>query len=505
MTSRRSDMVHSLKEFAARLEKDGYLVREREYDDVPVLGLTYDSRQVSAGTLFVCKGAHFRTEYLQSALNLGAVAYVSETDYGLPVPCLRVTDVRKAMVSLAEVFYDNAPSKLTIIGITGTKGKSTTTYYVKAILDRFCGRECAVFSSIDNYDGIEREESHLTTQEAMEIHRRCANALKSGITHLVMEVSSQALKYDRVSGMRFAAGAFLNIGTDHISPIEHADFDDYFKSKLKIFSQCDTAVVNTSCEHGHEILDRAVSDCRSVLTFGKPGDDFYAENIVPSPDGISFDVVSGGRKYPMSICMTGLFNVQNALCACALCRAVGVPFETISLGLAGATAPGRMEVFSSLDGRKTVIVDYAHNRLSFDALYSSAAKEYTGKKIVGVFGCPGKKALGRRSELPESAAPYASRLIITEEDSGEEPFGEIAADIAAASKKAGCPYYVIEDREQAVKKAVFDCGDDVVILLTGKGRETRMKRGTAYIDTPSDVDYTLKYLEEYNRSNGEKS
>lgn len=499
-------MIHCLKEYAARLKDDGLLACSCEYPETAVRGLTYDSRNVSEGTLFVCKGAHFKVEYLHSAVKDGAVAYVSEADYGAAIPCLKVSDIRRAMVSLAEIFYDNAPSRLTIAGITGTKGKSTTTYYVKSILDRFLGRECAVFSSIDNYDGIEREESHLTTQEAMEIHRRCANAVRSGISHLVMEVSSQALKYGRTEGIKFAVGAFLNIGTDHISPIEHADFDDYFSSKLKIFSQCGTAVVNRACEHAEKILARAEKDCGNVVTFGIPGSNFYAEDVAPSREGISFTLVHNGGRYPVSLCMTGLFNVENALCAAAVCRSLGVPFDVITEGLAHATAPGRMEVFTSLDGKKTVIVDYAHNRLSFDALYSSASREYPGCEIIGVFGCPGMKALGRRRELPESAAAYASYVIVTEEDSGEEPFEKIAADVASALEKTGCPFCVTEDREQAVKKAILESGDRVVVLLTGKGRETRMKRGTLYIDTPSDVDFTLKYLGQYdNEVNGEKS
>lgn len=496
-------MIYGINEYKKILRDKNLLVRDCPTENILVKGLTYDNRSAGEGTLFVCKGAHFKTEYLIDAVKRGAIAYVSETEYGTQAPCLLVSDVRKAMVYLAELFYGNAPSKLVTVGLTGTKGKSTTAYYIKSVLDIFCGRECAILSSIDNYDGIEREESHLTTPEAMELHRHCANALKSGISHLIMEVSSQALKYDRVLDMNFDVAAFLNIGLDHISGIEHSDFEDYFSSKLKIFLSCKNAVVNRSCDYADRILSTAVGSGTNVVTFGRTPDcDYYPENIVSSPNGIKFEVVCGEGRFPLSICMTGLFNVDNALCATAVCRLLGVPFDTIGKGLKNATTPGRMEVFSSNDGNKIVNVDYAHNKMSFDALYSSTAEEYPGHKIVGIFGCPGGKAFGRRRDLPLSAAAYSSKIIITEEDSGEEPFSSIAADLEKNLKETSCPYEIIEDREEAIRQAILFSGEKVVVLLTGKGRETRMKRGTLYVDTPSDVDFTLKYLDLYN---GEKS
>ena len=207
--------------------------------------MTYNSREAEAGTLFVCKGAHFKAQYLQDAIDAGAACYVTAVEYGLgseSCPEILVSDIRLAMPAIAETFYGRLSDELTMVGITGTKGKSTTTYYMRYILDDYMagtgGKRTAVCSGIDNYDGVIEEESHLTTPEIMELYQHMNNALNSGITYLSMEVSSQALKYDRVDGITFEAGAFLNIGSDHISAIEHPDFNDYLESKLKLFGHC---------------------------------------------------------------------------------------------------------------------------------------------------------------------------------------------------------------------------------------------------------------------------
>ena len=201
-----------------------------------------DSRQVVPGTLFICKGAHFKVEFLQSAKEQGAFAYLSEKRYDqVDLPCILVSDVRLAMALLADFYYNHPSAKLGVVGITGTKGKSSTAYYLKYIFDEYLAAKgqpaSGVISSIETYDGVEKFESHLTTPEPLDLERHFANGVATGMRYLTMEVSSQALKYDRVKNVEFAAAVFLNIGMDHISPIEHPDFEDYFASKLRIFSQ----------------------------------------------------------------------------------------------------------------------------------------------------------------------------------------------------------------------------------------------------------------------------
>ena len=246
---------HTLKEYADALTRAGLLTATTltpAAENAVIDCLSYDTRSLHGTSLFLCKGAHFKAEYLSAALAQGAAAYVAEKPYPVDAPQLLVSDIRYAMVVLGQLFYDHVTDKLTSVGITGTKGKSTTAYYVRSILNDWLTSEgkppCAILSSIDNYDGVITEESHITTPEVLELYQHFQNAYDSGISHLVMEVSSQALKVGRVRGMTFDVGAFLNIGTDHISPIEHPDFADYYASKLKLFDSCRVGCVNTDAD-----------------------------------------------------------------------------------------------------------------------------------------------------------------------------------------------------------------------------------------------------------------
>ena len=248
--------VHTLREYVDALRDAGILVESTVSDELAareIHCLTYDTRALSEDALFICKGAHFKEEYLCDALSRGAIAYVAEKKHNVDAPCLLVNDIRYSLVVLGQLFYNHVTDKLTSVGITGTKGKSTTAYYVRYILNDWLRAqsmpECAILSSIDNYDGKSTEESHITTPEVLELYQHFENAYESGISHLVMEASSQALKYGRVRGITYDVAAFLNIGSDHISPIEHPDFEDYFNSKLKIFDSCRFGCVNTDAKY----------------------------------------------------------------------------------------------------------------------------------------------------------------------------------------------------------------------------------------------------------------
>jgi len=461
--------------------------------------LSYDSQQVVPGTLFLCKGAHFKPEYLADAARRGAFAYVSETAYpSVGLPCILVRDMRQVMAPLAVRYYNDPSQKLKVIGITGTKGKSSTAYYLKYILDRYlapAGKTCGVISSIDTWDGVERFESHLTTPEPLELQRHFAHALSSGLGYVVMEVSSQALKYHRTLGTRFAAAAFLNIGTDHISPIEHPDFEDYFRSKLKIFSQADLSCVNLDCGHAQEALDAAQRACETVFTFSRhdPAASVYGSDVRKVGHDILFQVDAAQLSGQYRLTMPGLFNVDNALAAIALCRGLGIPLDAVREGLARARVPGRMEVYSDRTGEVTAIVDYAHNRMSFETLFRSVQQEYPGRRVVTVFGCPGKKAFDRRRDLGEVSGQYSDLVVLTEEDPGEEDVRSICREIAS---HVACPCKIEPNRGEAIRQAVLSCHEPSVILITGKGAETRQKRGLSYIDTPSDVEYAQTFLRE---------
>ena len=509
-----------------------YTVPEmKKLGDCEVKGVTYNSKEAGEGTLFVVKGAHFKEQYLNDAIEKGAVCYVREdTDASgasscslvseeeaetasrniiekaaVSCPDILVRDVRKAMPVIAETFYGKLSDDLQMVGITGTKGKSTTAYFMRYILDDYMaasgGCRSAICSGIDNYDGVIEEESHLTTPEIMELYQHMDNALKSGIGYMTMEVSSQALKYDRVTGIEFAAGAFLNIGSDHISAIEHPDFNDYLEAKLRLFRHCRKACMNLDCEE-QERIRAASADCPYVITFSQKDDsaNVFGYDVQSREGKVTFRArgrsIEGCEDFDEEFALGtfGTINVENALAAISLSVLIGVPLEYIKSGLAKANSPGRMEVFYSKDGKRIAIVDYAHNKLSYEKFFETIRGEFPGKKMMIVFGCPGGKAFARREELGTIAGHNCSYSIITEEDYGEEDVNGICSEIAGFVEAAGGRYEIITDRVEAIKRAITLMDDDTILFLPGKGRETREKRGIRYVDTPSDADVVLEYM-----------
>ncbi|MBR7088067.1 MAG: UDP-N-acetylmuramoyl-L-alanyl-D-glutamate--2,6-diaminopimelate ligase, partial [Mogibacterium sp.] len=437
-----------------------------------------------------------------------AVCFVREDDGNIDAhdpKGIYVTDIRKAMPIIAETYYGRLSDSLRIVGITGTKGKSTTAYFVRSILDESMeavgGVRTAICSGIDNYDGVIEEESHLTTPEIMELYKHMQNAIDSDIKYMTMEVSSQALKYDRVDGITFEAGAFLNIGTDHISDIEHPDFDDYLNSKLKIFAQCRKACINLDCDEQDRIIE-ASEACPYVIAFSQKNEEanIYGYDIRSEAGKVSLRVrgmdIEGWNDFDeeFELGTFGTINVENALAAISIAVLLGVPREYIKKGLAKATSPGRMEVFYSEDGKRIAIVDYAHNKLSYEKFFDSIKEEFPDKKFMIVFGCPGGKAFARREELGTIAGERCAYSIITEEDYGEEDVNKICEEIAGFVRAAGGECEIITDRVEAIKKAITLMDDDTILFLPGKGRETREKRGIQYIDTPSDADVVIENL-----------
>jgi acetylglutamate kinase len=503
--------IHPLNDYLTLLERQNLLAAPiPEVDRRAMVSLvSYDSRQVVPGTLFLCKGAHFKPEFLQMAKEKGAMAYVSLTPYPqVELPCILVNDMRRTIAPLADLYYGHPSGKLNVIGITGTKGKSSTTYYLKYILDEYLSQqgkpESGVVSSIDTYDGVERFESHLTTPEPLDLQRHFANGVSTGMEYLTMEVSSQALKYHRSLCTEFAAACFLNIGTDHISPIEHPDFEDYFTSKLKIFAQAKICCVNLDCDHAQRVLSAAQESGKPVITFSQKDEfaDIYASQVRKRGNDILFRVKTRRFLREFRLTMPGLFNVENALAAIAVCEGLNIPESSIYVGLMKARVPGRMEVYANSDETVTAIVDYAHNRMSFETLFRSVRAEYPGRRIVTVFGCPGKKALDRRRDLGEVSGQYSDLVVLTEEDSGEEDTLSICQEIASHVAAQGCDYSIEPNRGEAIRQAILGCEEPSVLLITGKGAETRQKRGTQYIDTPSDVDYVHSFLQEYDLRHG---
>ena len=525
-------MLHDMPKVALaalvkELAEQGVAARLMESDGsaLPVRGMEIDSRLVEPGNLFVCKGAAFQPSFLSSAVERGAAAYLCQTavpgKLEVPsalcaasdgVPAIVVDDVRRAMALVAPVVYGHPDRALDVVGITGTKGKSTVSYMLRSILTA-AGIESSVLGSIETDDGFEHLESHNTTPEAPDLWRHLRNTVDAHRRHMVMEVSSQGLKYDRVLGLHLDIACFLNIGRDHISRVEHPTFEDYFASKLRIFEQCELAVVNLGTDHLERVLDAAhAGTAKRVVTVGvvHAGErakktaaawpvtpDYLASGVTPAPGGLTFEVREGdAAPEPIQLGMPGLFNVDNALAAIAMARLLGVDYDAIRAGLAHVRVPGRMELVSSADGHVLAIVDYAHNELSFKTLFESVQAEYPDRRVIALFGAPGGKAQERRRVLPQTAGGYADLLVYTEEDPAHDSVADICAELAA-NTPAGVPYEIIEDREEAVrhtlKIALADERPSVVLLLA-KGDETRQHRGDEYPEVKSDLTLAREVL-----------
>lgn len=488
-----------LGEYVQLLLKNGLLAEDTAALDLtrPVSALTCDSRAAVPGGLFICKGAAFKKEYLAQALGQGAFAYVSEVDYGVSAPCIRVTDVRLAMALMADLCWGHPSGKGKVIGITGTKGKTTTAYFLKSILDAWREeqglRPVGLLSTLVTDDGVLRAPATLTTPEPLELQQHLFNAANAGCGYVVMECSSQALKYGRMVGVDLFAGAFLNLGEDHISPKEHPTAEDYFQSKLKIFDHSQNAVVNLDSERAGEIL-AAAGKCARTLTYSleDPAAGLFAPRLTHGWEGSKFSVNYRGEEEQFSIPLAGSFNVSNALCALAVCELLGVPAQAVREGLAHCVVPGRMETYTR-DG-KTVVVDYAHNGMALEALLREVRRGFPGAKLIAVFGCVGDKALDRREGMGAAAGKYADFTILTEDDPGSEDVVEICRQVGEHISAAGGKFAIIPDREEAVRTAIEKAQAPAVIVLAGKGAEQAQKRKNGPEPCVPDGLLAKKYL-----------
>lgn len=477
--------------------------------DPTVAGTACDSRAVRAGDLFVCKGAAFRPAFLTSARQAGAVAYLADADKlgelasaepGLPALCVPADQLRRAMAVASAVAAGRPDRDLPIVGITGTKGKTTCAYMLRSIFDHARGTgRCGIIGTVETYDGVEDGPSRNTTPESPDLWRHLSNARDAHLGGLVMEVSSQALKYDRTYGVDLAVGCFLNIGLDHISPVEHKDFEDYFTSKLKIFEQCRCAVVNLDSDHAdRELAAAQAGAAERVLTFGLGREDAYAwaSDLHATELGVSFTLHLGGEERAAALPFPGDFSVSNALCAAICAEELGLSIDEIVAGLAVTHVPGRMEFYRSVDGRVTAVVDYAHNRLAFESLLSAIKGTFADVEKIAVFGAVGGKALERRRDLPEVAAKYADRIILTTDD----PWTEDPADICRQMEEAlpaGFPHETVLDRAAAIDHA-FDlaekCGRRAVVMLLGKGSDATQHVANGYEDVETDSALAARHI-----------
>ena len=456
--------------------------------DVPFTHITYDTRTVREGTLLVCKG-RFRPEFLDGLKERGLVAYVSERDFSdhTEVPGLIVNDARKAMSLLSAAFYGMPQNELTVIGITGTKGKTTTAYFTQAILNAYSNGRCALFSSVDNcLDGHTYVESELTTPESLDAFRMMREAADNGMRYLVMEVSSQAYKVNRVHGLTFDVGAFLNISPDHISDIEHPTFEDYFRCKRRLIANSRSLVLGADCDHrdllmqdaadaGVKVTEFALHDAARGLT--SPAQ--VIARVDPENKAGFIVSVNGSDLRPMELDMSGEFNVTNAAAAVAIAIEAGVPESDPSIAaMCRVQVPGRMERIKAGDGL-LVYIDFAHNYLSVKSLVDEMVRTYGERRprITLVSGTTGGKAVDRREGIVKGALGRVESFIFTLDDPNYEDPMDIARQMQSYVTDPTARTQIVVPRELAIEKAIADAREHAdrfnIVLVIGKGDETR--------------------------------
>ncbi len=474
-----------------------------------VSGLSYDSRRCGAGHIFFCKGRDFKTEYLIEACENGACAVfcepeinVSEISKKYPkCTFVRVCDVRRAMAVCSAFHYGYPFKKLTTVAVTGTKGKTSTVHCIKNILSETRGIRVAILS-----ETVSKSAPRLTTPEAPDMHEAAYRALKMGITHLICEISSQAMSEKRCYGIEFDHGCFLNFGRDHISPREHQSEEEYFMSKASLFLQCRSCVINLDCEKT-AFLTAFINKNRPYtaitgFSFNDERANCFGHDLRTTAEGCSFEVTDkNGQNQTVCLSMHGRYNAENALAAYSVCSLLGADNRALFCGILHTHVEGRGEEIDTLDGKVKVIVDYAHNEMSFRALFEYIRNEYgEDRGITAIFGCPGEKAFERRRQLPSIAQKYADRIIICEDDSGKEPFERIKNDILSAIDNKHS-VSVIKNRAEAIRLALtdaFENGESRTIVFAGKGRETKMRTRKGDADCVSDYDLALGAVSEYN-------
>ncbi len=448
-------------------------------EDPEVKDIINDSRRVTRGSLFLCiRGAVTDGHgYAGKAAGMGAAVIVAEEHIDVPdtVTVVLVKDCRYAMALISAAYYGYPAEHLKVIGITGTKGKTTTTYMVRSILEA-CGYKVGLIGTIESIIGEEHIPSEHTTPESVTVQEYLARMREAGCELCVMEVSSQAMKLDRCAGIMFELGIFTNLEPDHIGPAEHESFEEYLECKSRLFRQCRTGIMNADDAHVQAIL--AGHTC-SVETYGFSADANVrasGEKLTSGPGylGVSFDVICSGEEntpeqFPVIVDIPGRFSVYNSLAAIAVCRHYGVSAERIQAALRDLKVKGRVEMVHVSD-EFTLMIDYAHNAMSLESLLTTL-REYNPHRLVCLFGCGGNRSKLRRFEMGEISGRMADLTIVTSDNPRNEEPSAIIDDIVTGISRTDGKYIRIEDRREAIRYAIHhgEAGD--IVVLAGKGHE----------------------------------
>ena len=442
-----------------------------------ITGLEKNSKAIKSGFLFVAiKGfSADGHQFIESAIEQGATAVMVQEGSdlkGVKIPdniaIIMAKDTREALAICSSNFYANPSRKFKLIGVTGTKGKTTTTFMIKEILEK-AGKKVGLVGTIATYiNGKKIKDSDRTTPESLELQQLFSQMVDEGVEIVVMEVSSQSLKLHRVAGCEFNVVLFTNFSEDHISVNEHPDMEDYFNSKLKLFEMCKTGIVNTDDLHGAKIP--ALFPDSNITTYGIDNyANILAKDITITNSYVDFKVKITDRNERVKTCIPGRFSVYNSLAAICVAQKFGISPEVIKEALVDVRVPGRSELVNN-KLELPIMIDYAHSPESLENILQ-AVKSYTRGKVISVFGCGGDRDSGKRPIMGEISGRIADYTIITSDNPRTEEPQKIVDQIEEGIKKTKGNYKVIVDRIEAIKEAIKMATKRDIVVLAGKGHE----------------------------------
>ena len=453
------------------LSRLNYTVKQGDIN-IEVTDVIYDSRKVTRDCVFVCLvgSSSDGHDYIDSAVKAGAAAVVVSRDVDVSgAAVVRVNDTRKALAFMSAEYFGNPAEELTTIGVTGTKGKTTTACMIRSILEKG-GIKTGVIGTLGIMIGDRIIKTSNTTPESFEIQQAMRTMLEEGCRCVVMEASSLGLKWHRTDGFIFDYGIFTNFSHDHIGGVEHADMDEYARCKAMLFRQCKTGILNIDDPAAAIMLEDHTC---LVETFGfseKAELRASGEHLISRPGylGVSFEV-SGRMKMKADVAIPGKFNAANALAAIAVCRHFDLTKQQIYDGLNEVRVKGRVEPVN-VPGNYTLLIDYAHNALSMENILTTL-REYHPGRLITLFGAGGNRPRDRRFEMGEISGRLSDLSVITEDNSRFEDVMDIIEDIKTGIHKTDGKYVVIPDRTDAIRYCIENAQDGDIIVLAGKGHE----------------------------------
>ena len=461
--------------------------------DLDIAGISYDSRQTQPGDLFVAVTGFAADghQFIGKALERGAAAVLCEKAPQEDVPYIRVADTRLALALASANYFGHPADKMTFIGVTGTNGKTTTTYLLKHILEQVLGAKVGLVGTIQNMIGDQVIETERTTPESFELQKLFYEMAQAGCTHVVMEVSSHALVLQRVAGVRFAVGMFTNLTQDHLD--FHKTMDAYREAKAVLFRNCDVGVYNLDDPASEAIMAEAT--CKP-LTYGQHhAADLAARNAVLHSDSVEFTAAYQGGTAEVRLGIPGGFTVYNALCVLGAALALGIDLDTAVESLKTAQGvKGRVEVVPTPGTDFTVLIDYAHTPDSLENVLTSV-RGYCKGRLISVFGCGGDRDNTKRPIMGEIGARLSDIAVVTSDNPRtEDPYKIIDMILAGIPDQSNC--VVEENRRAAIRKAMDLAEKDDIIVLCGKGHETYQILGTekTHLDEREEVAAHLREM-----------